>query len=83
MTPAQVTATQIPVNELVNMIVAISSRDYAKFQELENDFAQQHGVEVWEEVFNFRIKPVLDKNSDRWLLQQWLSHGINSVQKIE
>ncbi len=83
MTPAQVSATQIPVNDLVDMIVAIGSRDYAKFQELENNFAQQHGVEVWEEVFNFRIKPILDKNSDRWLLQQWLSHGINSVQKIE
>lgn len=82
MTEAQLTATQIPVNELIDMLTTIGNRDYLKFQELENAFVSQHGEEVWQEVFNFRILPALDKSASQWLLGQWLSAGINSVKKI-
>ncbi|MCC5636855.1 hypothetical protein LC593_13490 [Nostoc sp. CHAB 5844] len=42
----------------------------------------QHGEEVWQEVFNFRILPALDTSASQWLLGQWLSAGINSIKKI-
>ncbi|MBD2168547.1 hypothetical protein H6G04_29645 [Calothrix membranacea FACHB-236] len=83
MTEAQLTATQIPVNDLIGMLTAIGKQDYQKFQELETAFVSQHGEEVWQEVFNFRILPVLDKPTSQWLLNQWLSAGINSIKKIE
>jgi hypothetical protein len=69
------TATQIPLTALLPMLTAISVRDYSRFKELEIDFASTHGVEVWEDVFNFRLKPALDKDSDRWLLIQKCSGG--------
>lgn len=69
------TATQIPLTALLPMLTAISERDYPHFKELEIDFASIHGVEVWEDVFNFRLKPALDKDSDRWLLIQKCSKG--------
>ncbi|MDZ7968944.1 MAG: hypothetical protein RM368_29000 [Nostoc sp. DedSLP03] len=69
------TATQIPLTSLLPMLTAISERDYPCFKELEIDFASIHGVEVWEDVFNFRLKPTLDKDSDRWLLIQKCSKG--------
>ncbi|MEH1921661.1 hypothetical protein [Nostoc sp.] len=64
------TATQIPLTALLPMLTAIGERDYPRFKELEIDFASTHGVQVWEDVFNFRLKPALDKDSDRWLLIQ-------------
>ena len=69
------TATQIPLTALLPMLTAISERDYPRFKELEIDFASFHGVDVWEDVFNFRIKPALDKDSNRWLLIQKCSLG--------
>jgi hypothetical protein len=69
------TATQIPLTALLPMLTAISVRDYSRFKELEIDFASIWSVEVWEDVFNFRLKPVLDKDSDRWLLIQKCSRG--------
>ncbi|MBH8566576.1 hypothetical protein I8748_31235 [Nostoc sp. CENA67] len=83
MTEAQLTATQIPVNELIGMLTAIGNQDYSRFQELETVFVSQHGEEVWQEVFNFRLLPALDKPASQWLLNQWLSAGINSIKKIE
>ncbi len=41
---------------------------WEQFKELEADFVSQYSVEVWQEVFNFRLKLALDKDSDRWLL---------------
>ena len=82
MTEAQLTATKIPVNDLLNIIAAIGNRDYSQFQELEQVFVSLHGEEVWQEVFNFRILPALDKPASQWLLAQWMSHGINSIKKI-
>ena len=82
MTEAQTTATQIPVNDLIDLLTAIGNRNYLKFQQLENAFVSQHGEEVWQEVFNFRILPALDKSTSQWLLVQWASAGINNIKTI-
>lgn len=76
------TATLVPVNTVIAMLTAIGNRDWTQFKELEAEFVDQYGIEVWEEVFNFRVKPALDKDSDRWLLIQWCSTGIKSVKII-
>lgn len=82
MTEAQLTATRIPVKEIVGMLTAIGNKDYAQFQELEQAFVFQHGEEVWQEVFNFRVLSALDKLASQWLLAQWVSHGINSIKTV-
>ncbi|MBN3894811.1 MAG: hypothetical protein HWQ41_05950 [Nostoc sp. NOS(2021)] len=43
------------------MLTAIANRDYLRFQELEKAFVCQQGEEVWQEVFNFRVLPALNK----------------------
>lgn len=82
MTEAQITATQIPINDLIDMLAAVGNQNYPRFRELENAFVAQHGEEVWQEVFNFRILPALDKPTNQWLLVQWASAGINSVKTV-
>lgn len=82
MTEAQLTATKIPVNDLIDMLAAIGNRNYSRFQQLEQAFVSQHSEEIWQEVFNFRVLPALDKPASQWLLAQWMSHGINSIKKI-
>jgi hypothetical protein len=69
------TVTQIPVSELIPMLIAIVDRNWERFKEVEKQFVIQHGVEVWSDFFAFRLKPTLDKESDRWLLVQWCSKG--------
>ena len=59
------TATQVPITTIVPMLTAISDRNWEQFKKLERDFVNQYGVDVWEDVFNFRLKPALDKDSDR------------------
>jgi hypothetical protein len=76
------TATQVPITTIVPMLTAISDRNWEQFKKLERDFVDQYGVDVWEDVFNFRLKPALDKDSDRWLLIQWCSKGIKSVKIV-
>lgn len=76
------TTTQIPVSELIPMLSAISDRSWERFKELEKQFVTRHGVNAWEEFFAFRVKPALDKESDRWLLIQWCSGGIFSVKDV-
>ena len=76
------TTTQIPVSELIPMLSAISDRSWERFKELEKQFVTRHGVNAWEEFFAFRVKPALDKDSDRWLLIQWCSGGIFSVKDV-
>ena len=76
------TATQVPITTIVPMLTAISDRNWEQFKKLERDFVNQYGVDVWEDVFNFRLKPALDKNSDRWLLIQKCSTGIKSVKIV-
>ena len=83
MTEAQVTAAQIPVNDLIDMLIAIGERDYSKFLKLEDTFVSQHGEDVWQEVFNFRILPALDRPASQWLLGQWASAGVNSILKVK
>jgi uncharacterized protein (UPF0371 family) len=73
------TTTQIPVSELIPMLTAISDRNWERFKQVEKKFVIEHGVEAWEDFFAFRLKPALDKDSDRWLLVQWCSTGIVSV----
>lgn len=82
MTEAQLTATQIPINEIIDMFAVIGDCNYSKFQELEDAFVSRHGEEVWQEVLNFRILPALDKSASQWLLVQWISDGINSVKTV-
>ncbi|MBR8835344.1 MAG: hypothetical protein DSM106950_15285 [Stigonema ocellatum SAG 48.90 = DSM 106950] len=69
------TTTQIPVSELIPIPIAIAYRDWERFKEVEFQFVAQHGVEAWEDFFARRLKPALDKESDRWLLVQWCSLG--------
>jgi|GEM_PF-512862 len=83
MTEVQATATQIPVSELITMLTAISNRNYAQFRQLESAFVSRYGVEVWQDFFNFRLLPGLDKPSSNWLLVQFCSAGIVSVKKVE
>ena len=76
------TATQVPITTIVPMLTAISDRNWEQFKKLERDFVNQYCVDVWEDVFNFRLKPALDKDSYRWLLIQWCSKGIKSVKIV-
>lgn len=69
------TITQIPVSELIPMLTAIAERNWERFKEVEKQFVAQHGIEAWEDFFAQRLKPALDKESDRWLLVQWCSKG--------
>lgn len=82
MTEAQIAATQIPVNDLIELLAAVGNRNYLRFQELETAFVSQHAEEVWQEVFNFRVLPVLDKSTSQWLLVQWSSDGINNIKTV-
>ncbi|WP_414553539.1 hypothetical protein [Anabaena sp. CCY 0017] len=75
-------AEQVSVTAIIPMLTAIGDRQWQQFKDLEADFVNQHGVEVWEEVFNFRVLPALDKNSNRWLLVQWCGEGINWVKNV-
>lgn len=72
----------ISITELIPMLTAIAERNWEKFQEVEKQFVSRHGIEAWEEFFAFRLKPALDKDSDRWLLVQWCSVGIVSVNNV-
>jgi len=76
------TAVQIPVTTVIAMLVSIAERNWQQFKSLEFNFVEQYGVDVWEEVFNFRLKPALDKDSDKWLLIQKCNTGIKSVKQI-
>jgi hypothetical protein len=67
--------TLIPVSELIPMLTVISNRNWDGFKELEKEFVTKHGVEAWQDFFAYRLKPALDKDSDRWLLVQWCSQG--------
>ncbi|UKP01530.1 hypothetical protein [Nostoc sp. UHCC 0870] len=76
------TATQIPITAIIPMLTAIGDRSWQQFKALEINFAQEYGVEVWEDVFNFRLLPALDKESKRWLLVQKCSQGIISIKNV-
>jgi hypothetical protein len=76
------TAVQVPITTVISMLVAIAERNWQQFKNLEFSFVDQYGIDVWEEVFNFRLKPALDKDSDKWLLIQKCSTGIKSVKQV-
>ncbi|MGB3642555.1 MAG: hypothetical protein WBA39_33985 [Rivularia sp. (in: cyanobacteria)] len=68
-------ATLVPISQLAPMFTSIGDKDYSEFKKLELAFAEQHGVETWEDVFNFRVLPALDKDAKSWLLVQKCSKG--------
>lgn len=68
-------ATLVPISQLTPMFTAIGDKDYSEFKRLELQFAEQHSVETWEDVFNFRVLPALDKEAKSWLLIQKCSKG--------
>ena len=68
-------ATLISINQLTPMFAAIGNKDYSEFKKLELQFAEQHGIETWQDVFNFRVLPALDKEAKSWLLVQKCSKG--------
>lgn len=68
-------ATQVPISQLIPMFTAIGDKNYSEFKKLELDFAEQHGIETWQDVFNFRVMPALDKSAKSWLLVQKCSKG--------
>lgn len=68
-------ATLVPISQLTPMFTAIGDKDYSEFKKLELQFAEQHGVETWQDVFNFRVLPALDKDAKSWLLVQKCSKG--------
>jgi len=76
------TSTSIPITTIIPMFTAIGDRSWEQFKELEQAFVNEYGVSVWEEVFNFRLLPALDKDSNRWLLVQWCASGINWIKNV-
>jgi hypothetical protein len=82
MTTIGTDATQIPISKIIPMLMAINERDYLQFKKLEKTFVAQHSVEVWQDVFNFRLLPTLDQQSKKWLLQAWCSEGMVSLQDV-
>lgn len=74
--------TLISVGVLIPILTAIYARNWQDFQEKEAQFVEKYGIEAWEEFFAFRLKPALDKESDRWLLAQWCQTGIVSVKDV-
>lgn len=76
MTSIGIAATQISISTIIPLLIAINERDYLQFKELEKTFVSQNNVEVWQDVFNFRILPALDQQSKKWLLQAWCGEGI-------
>jgi hypothetical protein len=72
-------AAQIPVSTIIPILTAINDRDYLHFKELQASFVSQHGVEVWQDVFNCRVLPALDQQSHRWLLEAWCAKHTANV----
>ncbi|MFN6566610.1 hypothetical protein [Dendronalium sp. ChiSLP03b] len=82
MTSISTTADQIPASTIIPMLIVINYSNYPRFKELEKTFVTQHGVEVWKDVFNFRVLSALDQQSSRWPLHAWCSKGIVSVKDV-
>jgi hypothetical protein len=77
------TSTQIPLSAVMPIFAAISDRNWERFKELEVEFANSHGIEIWADVFNFRILPALDQESKRWFLIQKCSKGFTVKTVVE
>ncbi len=73
---------QTSISTLIPIFTAIADRNWQQFKNKQQDFVEEHGVDVWEEVFNFQVKPALDKDSDRWLLVQWCNQGNISTKDV-
>ena len=75
------TAIQIPLNTVIPIFTAIANRNWSQFKQLELEFANNHGIETWADVFNFRIMPALEPEAKRWILVQKCSKGY-SVKEV-
>jgi hypothetical protein len=67
---------KVPVGEIIFFLSAINDRNWNQFKALEKIFVDKHDVKTWEHVLDSQIKPVLDKDSVRWLLIQWCKNII-------
>lgn len=76
------TATLIPLATVIPVFTAISDRNWSRFKQLELEFVDNHDVETWADVFNFRVMPALEPEAKRWLLIQKCSQGIKSVKNL-
>jgi hypothetical protein len=77
------TAALIPLSTFIQVLTAISDRDWVRFKELEVSFANAHGIETWADVFNWRIMPALEPEAKRWLLVTKCSQGIKSAKILD
>lgn len=76
------TTLSVPVSELIPILTTIAGRNWEGFKEVEKQFVAKYGIEEWQEFFAYRLKPALDKESDKWLLIQWCNTGIVSVKDV-
>lgn len=67
---------KVPVGEIIFFLSAINDRNWNQFKALEKIFVDKHDVKTWEYVLDSQIKPVLDKDSVRWLLIEWCKNII-------
>ena len=67
---------EVPISEIIPFLLTIDTRNWEQFKALEKSFVDKHDAETWEYVLNSQIKPVLDKDSVRWLLFEWCKNII-------
>jgi hypothetical protein len=60
---------QIPLYEILPMIESIDRQNFREFNKLKSRFIKSFGNDVWPDVFEFRMLPVLDIYSKEWLLR--------------
>ncbi len=77
------TTLSVQERELIPILTTIAGRDWEGFKEVEKQFITKYGIEEWQEFFAYRLKPALDKESDKWLLVQWCNTGIVSIVDVE
>lgn len=51
------TPEKVAVSEIIPFLSAICDRNWEQFKALEKSFVYKYSVEIWEDVFNFQIKP--------------------------
>jgi hypothetical protein len=66
---------QYSTTKVCNLLDAIASEDGEKFKVIEEQIAEEIGVEAYEELFNFRIMPALSIGSRQWLLSEKCKNG--------
>jgi hypothetical protein len=75
-------AASVPLSEFMSMLNAIIERNWLLFKDLELQFVDNYSIDIWEEVFNFRLLPALDTESKRWFLIEKCKQGILEVKVV-